>query len=55
MCNYSVTDDYMYVSIVVQMLSGDLPELSSAEDVQYVRDALLPQASEEEATYIFTK
>ena len=36
-------------------MSSGLPEVSSLEDVQYVRDALLPGKSEPEATYAFTK
>lgn len=38
-----------------QMLSSGLPELSSADDILYVRDALLPGRSDAEATYAFTK
>ena len=38
-----------------QILSSGLPEITSLEDVQYVRDALLPGKSEAEATYAFTK
>jgi phosphatidylinositol-4-phosphate 3-kinase len=37
------------------MLSSGLAELSSADDVLYVRDALLPGRSDAEATYAFTK
>ncbi len=36
-------------------MSSGLPEISSLEDVQYVRDALLPGKSDSEATYAFTK
>jgi len=37
------------------MLSSGLPEVSSTDDIQYVRDALLPGKTEAEATYAFTK
>ncbi|CAI8040303.1 Phosphatidylinositol 4-phosphate 3-kinase C2 domain-containing subunit alpha [Geodia barretti] len=37
------------------MLPSGLVELSSADDVLYVRDALLPGRSDAEATYAFTK
>ena len=37
------------------MLTSGMPELSSSEDVQYVRDALLPGATETEATIAFTR
>ena len=38
-----------------QMLTSGMPELSSSEDVQYVRDALLPGATDIEATISFTR
>ena len=37
------------------MLPSGIAELSSADDVIYVRDALLPGRSDAEATYAFTK
>ena len=37
------------------MLTSGMPELSSSEDVQYVRDALLPGATDTEATIAFTR
>lgn len=37
------------------MLSNNLPEVASADDVQYVRDALMVGRTENEATYAFTK
>jgi len=37
------------------MLTSGMPELSSSEDVQYVRDALLPGATDAEATISFTR
>lgn len=37
------------------MLTSGMPELSSSEDVQYVRDALLPEATDIEATIAFTR
>lgn len=37
------------------MLTSGMPELSSSEDVQYVRDALLPGATDSEATISFTR
>ena len=42
-------------SLPPQMLSCGLPELSSTDDIQYVRDALLPGKTKAEATYAFTK
>ena len=37
------------------MLTSGMPELSSSEDVQYVRDAMLPGATDTEATIAFTR
>jgi len=37
------------------MLTSGIPELSSSEDVQYVRDALLPGVTDIEATIAFTR
>lgn len=37
------------------MLTSGMPELSSSEDVQYVRDALLPGVTDTEATIAFTR
>lgn len=37
------------------MLTSGMPELSSSEDVQYVCDALLPGATDIEATIAFTR
>ncbi len=43
------------VCILLQMLSNNMPELASADDIQYVRDALMVGRTENEATYAFTK
>jgi phosphatidylinositol-4-phosphate 3-kinase len=43
------------LSLLSLMLPSGLAELSSADDVLYVRDALLPGRSDAEATYAFTK
>ena len=32
-----------------------MPELSSVDDIMYVREALLPDKTDDEATYHFTK
>ena len=37
------------------MLTSGMPELSSSEDVQYVRDALMPGATDIEAIISFTR
>ena len=37
------------------MLTSGMPELSSSEDVQYVRDALMPGITDTEATIAFTR
>ena len=37
------------------MLTSGMPELSSTEDLQYVHDALLPGATDTEATNFFTR
>lgn len=40
---------------VSQMTSSGLPELSSAQDLKYVFDALQPHNSDAEATIFFTR
>ena len=37
------------------MFTSSMPELSSSEDIQYVHDALLPGATDTEATAAFTR
>lgn len=46
---------HLFLSLLSLLLSSNLPELSSIDDIKYVRDALLPTATQEEATVHFTK
>ncbi len=51
--NGELVDCWYIVSL--KLLSSNLPELSSIDDIRFVRNALLPSATEEEATFHFTK
>ncbi|XP_011404735.1 PREDICTED: phosphatidylinositol 4-phosphate 3-kinase C2 domain-containing subunit beta-like [Amphimedon queenslandica] len=46
---------HLFLSLLSLLLSSNIPELSSVDDIMYVRDALLPNVTDEEATYQFTK
>lgn len=39
----------------IQMIPSGLPELTSIQDLKYVRDALQPQTTDAEATIFFTR
>ena len=43
------------IPLSLQMLSNNMPQLASADDIQYVKDALMSDRTDNEATYAFTK
>ncbi|KAM3919087.1 phosphatidylinositol 4-phosphate 3-kinase C2 domain-containing subunit alpha [Leptodactylus fuscus] len=45
----------LFLNLLSLMLSSGLPELTGAQDLKYVHDALQPQASDAEATIFFTR
>ncbi|XP_040266447.1 phosphatidylinositol 4-phosphate 3-kinase C2 domain-containing subunit alpha [Bufo bufo] len=45
----------LFLNLLSLMLSSGLPELTSAQDLKYVHDALQPQATDAEATIFFTR
>uniref|UniRef100_A0A8C5LJE9 Phosphatidylinositol-4-phosphate 3-kinase catalytic subunit type 2 alpha n=1 Tax=Jaculus jaculus TaxID=51337 RepID=A0A8C5LJE9_JACJA len=45
----------LFLSLLSLMIPSGLPELTSVQDLQYVRDALQPQTTDAEATVFFTR
>ncbi|NXV79475.1 P3C2A kinase, partial [Atlantisia rogersi] len=45
----------LFLNLLSLMLSSGLPELSGAQDLKYVQDALQPQTTDAEATIFFTR
>jgi phosphatidylinositol-4-phosphate 3-kinase len=46
---------HLFLTSLSLLLSSGIPELSSVDDIMYVRNNLLPNSTDEEATHYFTK
>lgn len=47
--------EILTIFFLLQMIPSGLPELTSIQDLKYVRDALQPQTTDAEATIFFTR